>query len=401
MIDAPELSRRLLGREPSAYAPWMDRHRCRAVVENGLPGPRSEPWKYTNPTRWYEAALAAADECAQPLSGVEASDAVEVVDFASPLAGELAALHGGRAFDIAAQPLAAVNGLLLGAGAVLRLGRGWHGEVRLRNLGASCQHVLAIVEDEAALTLIEEPSTWTHRIVECVVGKHAVLQHLRRQGAAAEQARECSLVAAHLDAGARYALAQSSLGARMRRNDIAATLAGTGAEVSISAVWRLAEGRHLDNQVRVRHEAAARESTSRQLYRGVVGAGARAVLNGSIRIDSSASGTDAGLNVKHLLESATAEVYAKPELEIYEGDVKCSHGAAVGALDEDAVYYLRSRGVPDARARELLSAGFLREAAADEDGACGIGVLAAAPEGMGPVPEAAEAAEAASADGTA
>ena len=391
MIDAPELSRRLLDREPSTYAPWMDRRRCRAVVESGLPGPRSEPWKYTNPARWYEVALAAADERAQALCGIDASDAVEAVDFANPRAEELAARHGGRAFDIAAQPLAAVNGLLLGAGAVLRLGRGKQGAVRLRNLGAAYQHVLAIVEDGAALTLIEEPSAWTHRIVECVVGEQAELRHLRRQGADAAQVRECSLVAAHLAAGARYALAQSSLGAQMRRNDIAATLAGANADVRISAAWRLATGRHLDNQVRVRHEAAARESTSRQLYRGVVGAGARAVLNGSIRIASGASGTDAGLNVKHLLESASAEVYAKPELEIYEGDVKCSHGAAVGALDENAVYYLRSRGVPHARARELLAAGFLREAVADEDGAHGIGVLAARPEGMDPQSAAASA----------
>jgi Fe-S cluster assembly protein SufD len=383
MVDGAELAERLLARPHNRYAPWLDREPHRDVVAAGLPGARSEPWKYTNPRRFYETALAGLDagqdeSGALRVAGIEASPAVDVFDFADPRAAALVSAHGGQTFDLRAQPLAAVSGLLLVAGVVVRVRRSEGGgesdgaAVRVGELGAAYQHLLVVVEQDAALELIEEPARFTHRIVEVAVSNGARLRHWRRQGGSA--LRQCSLLAARLGAGASYALAQSALGAQLRRNDIVATLAGEGAELAISGAWRLDPGCHIDNQVSVRHELPG--GFSRQTYRGVVAARARAILNGGIHIAPGARGTDASLSVKNLLADATAEVYAKPELTIYEGDVKCSHGAAVGTLDEDAIFYLRSRGVAEGRARSLLTQSFLKEAIEDLEGARRMGLVA-------------------------
>ena len=375
--DAALAQRLLEKRSDYAYAPWLDRRPSREILEShGLPGRRAEAWRHTNVGRWYETALADAEAA---ISGngagvrIHAPDGVEVVDFANARAAELAAGVLGQAFELAAQPLAAVNALLLGAGVVIRAPRGLQAKtpVRIQRLGAAYQQVLIVVEPQAALTVVEEPATCSHRIVEGAVGAGATLTHLRRQGAAAS--RECSLVAVRVAAGGRYALAQTSLGAELRRNDIIATLAGVGAEASISSAWQLDARQHLDNQIAVRHVAGG--GLSRQTYRGVVAGRARAVLNGKIHIAPGAQATDAALTCKNLLASTTAEVYAKPELTIHADDVKCSHGATVGALDEEAVFFLRARGIAEDAARALLTRGFLREAIADEAGARQLGLI--------------------------
>ena len=284
------------------------------------------------------------------------------------------AAHRGKAFDLAEQPLAAVNGLLLGAGAAIVVPGGWRGDapVRIRDAGPSYQHILLVVEGGASVTIIEDASGFTHRIVEAVVEAGGRLRHLRRQRPA--PSRECSLVAVHLDQDARYELAQTSRGAELRRNDVVVTLAGSGAGATINGAWRLVDREHLDNQVAVNHVAP--QGFSRQTYRGVVADRARAVLNGRIHIAAGAKATDAALNTKNLLATDNAEVYAKPELEIFEGDVRCSHGATVGTLDEEAVFFLRTRGLSDEAARALLVRGFLREAIADDEGAMRLELIA-------------------------
>lgn len=358
------LAQRLLDIEPSDGPSWLDAAACQAVIARGLPDTRGEPWKYTNVNRWYDVALAKQDAAAL---GIDAPNDVLVVDFDDPRTRALAAAHRGKAFELGEQPLAAVNGLLLGAGVAIVVPRDWHGKapVHIADGGPAYQHILLIVERGASITLVEEASGFTHRIVEAVVGADGKLRHLRRQRPTPR--RECSLVAAHLDQDARYELAQSSRGAELRRNDVVVTLAGPGAQVTVNGAWRLAEREHLDNQVAINHVAA--QGFSRQTYRGVVADRARAVLNGRIHIAAGAKATDAALNTKNLLATDNAEVYAKPELEIFESDVQCSHGATVGTLDEEAVFFLRTRGLTDTAARALLVGGFLREAIADDEGA--------------------------------
>ena len=361
------LARRLLDIEPGSRPTWLDPAACQAVIARGLPDTRGEPWKYTNVNRWYDVALAPRDTAALGTLGISAPDGVLAVDFDDPRMQPLAAAYRDKAFDLAEQPLAAVNGLLLGAGVAIVVPGGWRSDspVRIPDGGPPYQHVLLVVERGASVTLVEESSGFTHRIVEAVVEAGGHLRHLRRQRPA--PTRECSLVAIHLGHDARYDLAQSSRGAELRRNDVVVTLAGSAARVTVHGAWRLVGREHLDNQVAIRHVAP--QGLSRQTYRGVVADRARAVLNGRIHIAPGAKATDAALNTKNLLATDNAEVYAKPELEIFESDVQCSHGATVGTLDEDAVFFLRSRGLSDEAARALLVRGFLREAITDDEGA--------------------------------
>lgn len=370
--DAEALVERLLQADAS-YAPWRDRRALRHALERtGLPRLRSEAWRHTNAERWYASALAGDVPAPSPSNEVTAAAPVEVAEFSEPRAVELARQHLGTAFDMANQPLAALNGALLGTGIVVHAPAGSHGEpVRIGNLSSAFQHVLVIVAADAALVLIEEPATFAHRIVEVIVGDRASVEHRRRQAVGSH--RECSLVAARVAAGGSYALAQTSRGADLRRNDIEVTL-GEGAKAELSGAWRVDGRTHLDTQAAVYH--AEPGAFSRQTFRGVAGGRGRAVVNGRIHIASGANGSDAALSAKNLVTGAAAQVFAKPELQIHASDVQCSHGVTVGALDDDAIHYLRSRGIGEAAAERLLVESFLREAIADAEGAKRIGLAA-------------------------
>ena len=371
--DAAGVADRLLDLGSTSYAPWLDRKPYLDVVERrALPALRDEAWRHTNIARWYEAVLPGREDTGA-VRRIEHPEDVEAVDFADPRAQELVELRGEETFSLAAHPIAALNALLLGAGVAIRVPAGIAASapVRIGDLPAACQRILVIVEANASVELIEEPSSYAHRLVEAVVQPGGRLSHRRRQ--APSSGRECSLVAIRIAADARYHLAQTSRGADLRRNDILATLDGDGAEVEICGAWRLDESRHLDNQVAVHHRAPG--GTSRQTYRGVADGRSRAVLNGRIEIAPGAQHSDATLSTKNLLASETAEVYAKPELEIYANDVKCSHGATIGAIDEDAVHYFRSRGIGERTARSLFVRGFLLDAIDDAEAARRLGVI--------------------------
>ena len=367
--DAEALARRLLDGEGPSYAPWRDLERCReALAEAGLPAHRSEAWQHTNIGRWYRAACAerprraSADEAA--LDAVAAPGSVRRAGFSGAEAPALAAARLGNAVDLNRHPLAAVNALLLEAGVLAHVPAGQHDEpVCVGALPGGFQHLLVTVAAGAEVELEEEEASYAHRVVEVVVGEGARVAHRRRQGPSA--GHECSLVAVQVAERGSYQLAQSCRGAALRRNDIDVTLAA-GAEATISSAWRLAERDHLDNQVTVHH--AGRDGRSRQTYRGVAAGQAQAALGGRIHIAAEADGTDAALSTKNLIAGDRAVVFAKPVLEIHASDVRCAHGATVGALDEAAIHYLRCRGIAEDAARDLLVRGFLREAIADPAG---------------------------------
>ena len=371
--DATALAEMILAQGPSNYAPWLDRGPHLDLVERrALPELRAEAWRHTNVARWYQAVMEGTERD-NGAHRIECAPGIEVVDFADPRAAEIQQLRGEETYRLSAQPIAALNSLLLGAGVAIRIPGGYaaRSPVRIVDLPAAYQRILVIIEPDARVELIEEPSTYTHRLVEVVVRPGGRVRHRRQQ--AASPHRECSLLAVRVEAGAHYELSQLSLGSELRRNDIVVTLAGNAANVTLRAAWRLDESRHLDNQVAVHHRAPG--GTSRQTYRGVAADRSRAVLNGRIEIAPGAQHSDATLNTKNLLASDTAEIYAKPELEIYANDVKCGHGATVGAIDADAVHYFRTRGIDEQTARALFVRGFLTEAIDDLDAAQDLGVI--------------------------
>lgn len=163
-----------------------------------------------------------------------------------------------------------------------------------------------------------------------------------------------------LGSGASFDSTHALCGGRFQRFDIAVELAGMQARLTSRGVFALRGREHADVHLDVRH--AVRDTVSDVMWRGVADGRARGILHGAITVAAGADGADARLETKNLLLSPHAEVDAQPVLEIYADEVKASHGATVGQLDERALFYLRSRGVPLAAARSLLIAGFCRAA---------------------------------------
>jgi len=159
--------------------------------------------------------------------------------------------------------------------------------------------------------------------------------------------------------GAYYDNFQLVKSGKLVRNEIEATLAGKMAQCALNGVMLLRGDQHADTTTHIIH--AAPFGSSRQTYKSVAGGKAKAVFQGKITVAEGAQKTDANQLSRALLLSEQAEVDAKPELRIYADDVKCSHGSAVGALDEEALFYLRARGLDEAQARAVLIRGFVEE----------------------------------------
>jgi Fe-S cluster assembly protein SufD len=161
--------------------------------------------------------------------------------------------------------------------------------------------------------------------------------------------------------GARFQQFVLSFGARLARIETDVSVDGEGAQVALHGIYLLDKGRHADFTSLVRHGAPG--AITRQLVKGAVRRGGRGVFQGKLFVGRAAQKTDARQHHQGLILDEGAEIDAKPELEIYADDVACAHGNTVGALDEAALFYIRSRGVPAASARALLIEAFLREAA--------------------------------------
>jgi Fe-S cluster assembly protein SufD len=166
-----------------------------------------------------------------------------------------------------------------------------------------------------------------------------------------------------LQAQAQATLHVLELGGALARHDLQAELIGNGAQLRTRGVFMPHGRQHIDTQLAIRHQAL--NTTSDSTWRGVANDRARGVFRGAILVAPGADGADANLSNKNLLLSPGAEIDTKPELEIYADEVKAAHGATVGQLDERALFYLRSRGIPLAEARALLTAAFCRAVLGD------------------------------------
>ncbi len=224
--------------------------------------------------------------------------------------------------------------------------------------------VLVMAGENSQVSIVEsyggpEGQTYfTNAITEVLVGPGAIVHHVKVQ----RESRKAFHVAgtfARLGRGSVFASHNISLGGGIVRNDIAAVLDGEGAEATLNGLY-LADGdRLVDTHTVIDHAKA--HCPSHELYKGVLGGKARAVFNGKIFVRQDAQKTDAKQTNKALLLSDDAQVNTKPQLEIFADDVKCTHGAAIGQLDEDALFYLRARGIGRLAARDLLIRAFAGE----------------------------------------
>jgi len=155
---------------------------------------------------------------------------------------------------------------------------------------------------------------------------------------------------------ARLNMASYDLGGGLVRNDVDIDLGEPGADAVFNGLYLAGDGQHIDNHTRVDHRVGP--ASSSQEYRGILNGRCRCVWNGKAIVHAGADGTDANQANHNLLLSEHAEIDAKPELEIYADDVKCSHGTTVGQLDDTALFYLRTRGLDKRQATQLLTHAF-------------------------------------------
>jgi Fe-S cluster assembly protein SufD len=156
--------------------------------------------------------------------------------------------------------------------------------------------------------------------------------------------------------GSNFSSHAVNLGGAIVRNNVNVSLDSEGVECTLNGLSLVFDKQLIDNHTFIDH--AMPHGTSHELYKAIVGEAGRNVFNGKILVREDAQKTDAKQTNKNLLLSAEAQVNAKPQLEIYADDVKCTHGATIGQLDDEMIFYLRSRGIPMAQTRALLTYGF-------------------------------------------
>ena len=228
----------------------------------------------------------------------------------------------------------------------------WHRRC-LVVLGANAQ--ATVVESFHGLPPL---ASFTNAVTEIVVGDNADLDYYKVQEEGPE-AYHMALTQVQVGRAARFSSHAFSLGGAWSRNEINAVFTGEGAECTLNGLYRGNGRQFLDNRTFIDH--AFPRCASHELYKGILDGHARGVFNGKIYVRQDAQKTDAKQTNKTLLLSEDATINAKPQLEIYADDVKCTHGATVGQLDDEAVFYLRSRGVGLQEARDLLTYAFAND----------------------------------------
>ncbi|MGD0201679.1 MAG: Fe-S cluster assembly protein SufD [Bryobacteraceae bacterium] len=196
---------------------------------------------------------------------------------------------------------------------------------------------------------------FTNAVTELVAAEGAIIEHYRVQeeGLAA---LHFGMLAAHQGANSHFTSHNIALGGALARNEIAAVLDGEGSECALNGLYVTAGAQHVDNHTTLDH--ARPHCSSRELYKGILDGRSQGVFHGRIIVRPEAQKTDAIQRNKNLLLSRDAVINTKPQLEIYADDVRCTHGATVGQVDEEAVFYLCSRGIPLEEARSLLTYAF-------------------------------------------
>ncbi|MEQ1800323.1 MAG: Fe-S cluster assembly protein SufD [Gammaproteobacteria bacterium] len=398
-------------------AGWPSERRVAALArldESGLPDGADEDWRYTSLAgygqRW-SAYLAAAGLAARPAgidtradgsafstagaghpgtSGSPGTVHAQIVDgiLQAPPGAMPRGLYIGslrqltpelraraadllrKSGDVAPETLVDLNSALLADVILVTTETGASLEamplhILIQGSGApafSQPRILVDVAQDSRFTLILEhggaAGTLCNAVTQAWVGSGAHLNLVRVQllpddGMLTETSR------IELAAAASTHITSMDLGAQLSRHALTVLLAGAGASASVDGLFLADGNRHVDNHTRLEHLAPG--TTSRESFRGLADGHGRGVFNGKIIVREGAAGSNAALTNRNLLLAATAEIDTKPELEIYVDDVRCSHGATTGQLDANALFYLRSRGLDPAAARQVLTAAFLRE----------------------------------------
>ncbi len=356
----------------------------------GLPDKRNEAWKYTSLRPLsdiaFHQALTIAGDTAEPLKLPHLgplADTPRLVFVAGRYRADLSIAPASIvpaffadaprfALPVENDPLVTLNTLLAEDGAAISVPANTdagtlvllHMTTDLNGTPAAAhpRHSITLAPG-ARLTLIDISSgqgAYLHNpTTEITLAEGAHLTHLRLQ-TDSQDAYHLASVHAKIAANATYDGFTLTTGARLARSEIHAQLQGANAHAALNAAQILHAHQHADFTTIVAHDAPS--CTSRQTVKNVLAGHSRGVFQGKIEVARIAQKTDGYQMNQALLLSPDAEIDCKPQLEIYADDVKCSHGATIGELDPDQIFYLTSRGIPNAQARGMLVRAFLTEA---------------------------------------
>ena len=387
---------------PGANVPWLARLRRAALdrfAERGLPGPRDEDWKYTSVAAIAKrpfaipvsAGVVDVDTAAFALAGVASHRLVFVDGRYAPSLSQIGRLPAGVTLENLAQTLerapdalepvlgddryqtvfGALNAAFMADGVDLRLPRGTVVSEPIQALfvctapdAAIHPRNIVVAGEGARATLIEHyvgvdaAAGLTNAITQLFVAADASVAHDKVQQEPARALHVGGIHAAQ-SRGSRLESHSIALGAALARNDITTSFDAEGCEAELNGLFLVRGRQHVDHHTRIDH--AEPHGTSREYYKGIVDDAARGVFNGKVIVHPGAQKTNAQLSNHNLLLSKSAEVDTKPELSIDADDVKCTHGATVGQLDDTAMFDLRSRGIDEAMARALLTYAFAHD----------------------------------------
>lgn len=394
-----------LGRESAAAPAWLKALHKAAMeqfAEAGFPTTRLEDWRFTN----VSAVANAAFELAHPgkngvtlghLKPVVLNDVaarlvfvngffepelshfdhvpqgVRVVNLAAASSAKALEEHLARHAEIHCNAFVALNTAFIHDGAFIQIANGENLErpihiihVRTRGAAGTVTHprTLVLAGQDVKATVIETYAALageeylTNAVTEVVVGENSAIEHIKLQEES-ESAFHIGTVQARQERASRFHSHSISLGARLARHDINAVLGGEGAECTLNGLFQVAGKQHVDHHTRLDH--AMPHCSSREYYRGVLDDKSMGVFNGAIIVRKDAQKTDAIQSNKNLLLSQDAVINTKPELQILADDVRCTHGATIGQLDADAIFYLRARGIGLEAARHLLTRAFAND----------------------------------------
>lgn len=388
--------------------PWLTALREKAVESfQGLPFPttRDEEWKYTNVAPVLRTQFRQMLDL--DLSGVTAKR-LESLTFPEANGSRLVFVNGIYAAELSStsglpagvlvsnlaeltpgnpagaterlgslasyeqDAFTALNTALIGDGAAVFLPRGQTIEqpIHLLFLTAASEQIVAyprvliVAEEGAVATIVESYASplsdvyFNNAVTEVIVNAGASLDHYRLQQES-ERAFHIGATKVRQERGSRYRSLAISLGADICRHTLDVEHRAEQIETVIDGLYVVTGNQHVDNHTTIDH--AHPHCQSSQLYKGILDGRARAVFNGKVLVREGALLTDARQLNKNLLLASTTTVDTKPQLEILADDVKCSHGATVGQLEDDEIFYLASRGISPERARALLTFGFAEE----------------------------------------
>ena len=331
----------------------------------GMPHRRFEHWRYSDLRAQLDAGQVAQSGTAN-WHIEEVPKGVELFDLSKDVAPDWVLQHLGH---IGNRPTMEEASLAFAeGGAALRVPRGRKisEPVRLQLSSTGNLRLLVVLEEDAALTFAEfntlDAGLLRNVGVEVSLAPGAQLMHVR---AAPPMSRSFTIehIAVSVAENARYRAHLANFGSRLSRTELHILLEGENAEAHLSGVTIVGNENHADVTSHIEHVSGKTLST--QLFKHVAGGKSRAVYQGKITVREGADGSDSRQTARALLMSGRAEADLKPELIIFADDVKCAHGATVGDLDADSLFYLRSRGIHEREARKMLVHAFLEEAVTD------------------------------------